>query len=83
MEATAHSSAPQALRGRALRAALRLASGEQRDAPTSQEPFSEAAFSVRTPPHALGMPDPPDVPDSAGPRALRPGELARWLETHR
>jgi hypothetical protein len=83
MEATAQSSAPQALRGAALRAALRLASGEQRDAPTSQEIFSDAAFSVRTPAHAVRMPDPPDVPESAGPRALRPGELARWLERHR
>jgi hypothetical protein len=83
MEATAHSSAPQALRGAALRAALRLARDEQRDAPCSEESFSDAAFSVRVAARPLAFPEAPGVPDSAGPRALRPGELARWLERHR
>jgi hypothetical protein len=84
MEATAHSSAPQALRGAALRAALRVATGgEQRDTPSCPEPFSEAAFSVRMPAQTPALPDPPDAPESAGPAALRPGELARWLERNR
>jgi hypothetical protein len=83
MEATAHSSAPQALRGAALRAALRVARDEQRDAPYSEESFCDAVFSVRVAAHACSMPEAPAAPDSAGPRALRPGELARWLERHR
>jgi hypothetical protein len=66
-----------------LRAALRLARDEQRDAPFSEESLSDAVFSVRVAAHPYAMPEAPDVPDSAGPRALRPGELARWLERHR
>jgi hypothetical protein len=83
---TAHSSAPQALRGRALRRALRRARTDGLDStPSEQTPpetlrlFGVAAESSRP----LVFPDPPELPDSTGPRALRPDELALWLEAHR
>jgi hypothetical protein len=83
MEATAHSSAPHALRGKALRAALRLVGCPQRDAPSSEDSFADAVFSARIAAEPIAFPEPPDTPDSAGPRALRPSELARWLERYR
>jgi hypothetical protein len=83
MESNAHSSAPQALRGAALRRALRRARAEAHEATPSQDALSDGASVVYLPPRPVAFPEPPDVPDSGGPRALRPGELAVWLETNR
>jgi hypothetical protein len=86
MEWTAHSSAPQGLRGPALRRALRRAQAEGLDStPSEQTPpetlrlFASIAIESRE----TAFPEPPELPDSTGPRALRPDELALWLEAHR
>jgi hypothetical protein len=94
VESNAHSSAPQALRGNALRQALRQALSQAKlhggtggqGSTANQDPFSDGAFVARLPRRAVAspaFPEPADVPDSAGPQALRPRELAAWFETHR
>jgi hypothetical protein len=86
MEWTAHSSAPQGLRGTALRRALRRARDEGLDStPSEQAPETlrlVACISADAS-RAIAFPEPAELPESAGPRALRPDELAIWLETHR
>jgi hypothetical protein len=81
MESTAHSSSPQALRGSALRRALRRAGVGPRE-PVSTYPPSEEVY-VYVPPGPIVFPEVAEIPDSVGPRALRPDELALWLERHR
>jgi hypothetical protein len=44
---------------------------------------SDEVYVAYVPPGAVVFPEAPDVPDSTGPRALRPDELALWLERHR
>jgi hypothetical protein len=87
MEWTAHSSsAPQALRGTALRRALRRARAEGLDSTPSEHPpetLRLVACIGATPAAAAAFPEPVELPESTGPRALRPDELAVWLETHR
>jgi hypothetical protein len=83
MESNAHSSAPEALRGAALSRALRRARGEGHDATSSQDALAGRASVAYLPPRPVAFPEPAEVPDSTGPRALRPGELALWLQTNR
>jgi len=86
MEWTAHSSAPQALRGTALRRALRRARAEGLDSTPSEHPPETlrlvASIAVE-PSRVVAFPEPAELPESTGPRALRPDELALWLEAHR
>jgi hypothetical protein len=82
VHSAAQSSAPLALRGSSLRAALRRLRGSGDDGPPSPIPYSEPAPAppAPVPPALLDL---PAIPESAGPRALRPSELARWLERNR
>jgi len=63
-------------------AGTRRAPGGSRDAAVSSFPPSDE-YVAYVPPRPVAFPEPPEVPDSTGPRALRPDELAIWLERHR
>lgn len=71
------SRAPKALRGDPLRTALRdLGSDAEPDPSSSTEPTLRSALPV--PP---ALPDSPLDDDEPAPSALRPDQLARWLES--
>jgi hypothetical protein len=84
MDVAPMSSAPQALRGGALRAVLRSLRHEDGvDWPSAGAGLRAFELPAAPPwmPHASA--DPLESPDSAGPPAMRPHELARWLELRR
>jgi hypothetical protein len=86
MKWTAHSSAPQALRGTALRRALRRARTAGLDSTPSEQPpetLGLVACIAADCSRIAAFPEPAELPESRGPRALRPDELALWLEAHR
>jgi len=72
------SRAPRALRGDTLRSALReLGSGEELIPSLCTERTLRTAL-----PLAPALPEPSFADDDPAPAALRPDQLARWLQDH-
>ncbi len=79
IEAGPMSSAPRGLRGEALRVALRAVVLDGQPA-WVELATGTIADTAEPPAPAPVWIEPPSDPESGGPPALRPHELARWLE---